>query len=75
MDLSVRENTATPGTAKSVQLVCPLCSTHCEAVFPWGATDLEKMKIRHDVIEEHRRVCVGGPAEVGRVYDIEYPRA
>jgi hypothetical protein len=32
------------------------------------------MKIRHEVMNEHARICSAGYAEVAVVYPIEYPR-
>ena len=39
------------------------------------ATAEEMMKIRHNVMNEHARLCSAGEAEVTVVYPIEYPRA
>ena len=61
--------------AKSVQLACPFCGYLCEAVFPYGSTNEEKMRIRHDVITEHTKICSVAGAEVLRVWEVETPRA
>lgn len=67
-------DTVSPAVAKSVLLLCPLCNRSCEAVFPWGSTNAQRMLIRHNVIEEHRRVCTADSAEVQRVYTVNYAR-
>ncbi len=61
--------------AKSVQLSCPFCGYLVEAVFPYGSTHEDRMRIRHDVISEHSRVCSVATAEVLRVWKTETPRA
>ncbi len=60
--------------AKSVQLSCPFCGYMCEAVFPYGSTNEDRMRIRHDVITEHTKVCSVATAEVLRVWDVQPPR-
>ena len=70
----IREGRTSPQEAKSVQLVCPLCGGHCEAVFPHGSTNEDKMRIRHAVVGEHVKVCTAGTGEVERVYRMEFPR-
>jgi len=75
MELRVREARETPWAAKSVELVCPRCSIHCECVYPYGAEEWDKVRIRREVILEHVKVCSAGPAEVEVVYPISYPRA
>lgn len=61
--------------AKSVQLACPKCGLMCEAVFPWNATSEQRMRIRHNVISEHVKVCTAATGEVKRIWEMEYPRA
>ena len=75
MELRVREARETPWAAKSVELVCPRCSIHCECVYPYGSTELDKIRIRREVILEHVKNCSAGAAEVKVVYPIAYPRA
>ena len=72
--LRISESRASPWATKSVLLRCPACNTDCEVLYPWNATREQKIRLRHDVIDHHRRVCVGGPAEVERVYEVEFPR-
>jgi hypothetical protein len=57
-----------------VQLSCPRCGHLCECRFPYQATAEQMMKIRHEVMNEHARICSAGYAEVAVVYPIEYPR-
>ena len=61
--------------AKSVQLSCPFCGALCEAKFPYGTTNEQRMKIRHEIISEHTKVCTVAGAEVLRVWAVEPPRA
>jgi hypothetical protein len=61
--------------AKSVQLACPKCGTMCEAVFPYGSTEEQKIRIRHAVITEHVKVCTVATGEELRVWGVEFPRA
>ena len=75
MELRIREARETPWAAKSVELVCPRCSIHCECKFPYNATAEERMRIRSAVMHEHVKVCSAGPAEIEVVYPIHYPRA
>lgn len=73
--LRIREDRVSAAVADSVLLKCPLCDTWIEVRFPYGATPAKRTQVRHDVISNHARVCVGGTAEVERVYTINYPRA
>ena len=75
MELRVREARETPATARSVELVCPRCSIHCECKFPYQATAEQMMRIRREVMTEHVKVCSAGPAEIQVVYPINYARA
>ena len=75
MEVRIREARETPWAAKSVELVCPRCSIHCECVFPYQATAEQRMRIRREVMTEHVKVCSAGPAEIQVVYPINYPRA
>lgn len=70
----ISEGRASPATAKSVQLSCPKCGLLCEAVFPYGASEQEKIQVRHDVITDHARVCTVATGEVERIWMMEYPR-
>lgn len=72
--VSIRQDRASPNLAKSVLLRCPACGVDCVAVYPSNATREQKMKVRHDVITEHAKVCVAETAEVKRVWVMEYPR-
>jgi hypothetical protein len=71
---NIRQDRASPAMAKSVQLACPKCGTLCEAVFPYGSTNEDKVRIRHEVINEHVKVCTAATGEVLRVWGVEFPR-
>ena len=71
----VSEQRTSPFAAKSVQLACPKCGIMCEAVYPYNATSEQRMKVRHDVITEHVKVCTQATGEVIRVWEMNYPRA
>lgn len=73
--VKITEARVSSSVAKSVLLVCPRCSTECECVFPWGSTNEQKIRIRHNVMNEHARICKAGEAEVTVVYPVQYPRA
>jgi hypothetical protein len=73
--LQITQARVSPQQARSVQLSCPRCGMFCECRFPYGATSEQKMKIRHEVMSEHARLCSAGEAEVTVVYPIEYPRS
>ena len=62
-------------TTKSVQLSCPKCGYMVEARYAWDATAEDKMKIRHEVISDHVKVCTVATGEVKRVWTLEYPRS
>jgi hypothetical protein len=72
--LRISEARVSPSQARSVQLSCPRCGHLCECRFPYQATAEQMMKIRHEVMAEHARICSAGYAEVAVVYPIEYPR-
>ena len=71
----VSEARTSPFQTKSVQLACPKCGTMCEAVYPYKATAEQKIKVRHDVITEHVKVCTAATGEVVRIWEMNYPRA
>jgi hypothetical protein len=73
--VKISEARISPATAKSVLLVCPRCSTECECVFPYLATSEDKIRIRHQVMNMHARLCPAGEAEITVVYPIAFPRA
>ena len=75
VDLRISEDRLSFLTTKSVQLSCPKCGYLIEAKYPWNATAAAKMKIRHDVITDHVKVCTVATGEVKRVWVMEYPRA
>lgn len=56
-------------------LQCPKCTTRIEAKYPYGCTNEQKIKIRHEIITEHVKVCVAATGEVLRVWDVQFPRA
>lgn len=70
----ISESRTSPVAAKSVQLSCPKCGLMCEAVYPWNATVEDKIRIRHDVITDHVKVCTVATGEVLRVWDVQFPR-
>ncbi len=73
--LNISEARVSPSAARSVQLSCPRCGYLCECRYPYQATAEQMVRIRHEVISEHARLCSAGEAEVAVVYPIEYPRA
>ena len=70
----ISEPRTSPTVARSVQLSCPKCGLMCEAVFPYGSTNEDRIRIRHDVITEHVKVCTVATGEVLRVWDVQFPR-
>jgi hypothetical protein len=73
--LRISEDRLSFKTTRSVQLSCPKCGYMCEARYPWDATMEDKMKIRHEVISDHVKVCTVATGEVKRVWTLEYPRS
>ncbi len=73
-ELRISESRVSPSQARSVQLSCPRCGHLCECRFPYAATAEQMMSIRHNVMNEHARLCSAGEAEITVVYPIEYPR-
>jgi hypothetical protein len=73
--LRISEDRLSYMATRSVQLSCPKCGYMCEARYPYFASAEEKMRIRHDVITEHVKVCSVATGEVQRVWAMEYPRA
>jgi threonine synthase len=74
-EVKVSEARTSFATAKSVQLSCPKCGYLVEAVYPYGSTGEDKMKIRHQVISEHTKVCSVATGEVQRIWLVETPRS
>ena len=74
-ELRIRETRTSPAVAKAVQLSCPRCGHLCVCVFPYEGSSEQRMKIRHEVMNDHALICSAGFAEVAVVYPIEYPRA
>jgi hypothetical protein len=73
--LRISEDRLSYQVTRSVQLSCPKCGYLCEAKYPYYATAEDKMRIRHQVITEHVKVCSVATGEVHRVWTMEYPRS
>lgn len=71
----ISEDRVAPWLAKEIRLMCPHCSGSVFVQIPWGVTAEARQRLVAGAINEHRGICASAPAEEGRVYTIDYPRA
>ena len=58
--------------ARSAVMKCSLCHKHCFATFPMGGTREQRQAVMRVALDEHRKVCTAGSAELERKYEIRF---
>lgn len=61
--------------AKEATARCSACGKMCFLTFPYYMTMENRQRAVKAALDEHRRVCTVGNAEVYRTYEIIRPRA
>jgi hypothetical protein len=68
------ERNVASADAKHATMQCDRCKKRCFVTFPLGGSREARQAVMREALNEHRRVCTAGPAELERKYEILFSR-
>lgn len=72
--ISVSERRDAPSQAKEMAMKCDACGKLAYVTFRAGISAAQRMEGVKIALDEHRKVCTAGGAEIRRTFELWYPR-